>query len=133
MSLLPKFATLSSGITNNYLYVADLNAERICKLKLNRDCHPFFIDSILGDPPGPEGPLIASHRRLRDAKKYFRNYLAKTGGERPDDSSEASWLISLYDKVTHRLRMSLYTVLIISSESSSNSLTRTTIGTTDQG
>ena len=42
-----------SGITSTYLFVNDLNGERIHKLKLNRDTHHFFVNNVLEDPPGP--------------------------------------------------------------------------------
>lgn len=108
MQSYPKLNTLVAGIANSYLYVNDLNGERMYKLTLNQDCHPFFIGNILADPVGVEGPVIASHQRLRDAKKYFREYLAKRfAAMSPDDST---WILELYDKVTHRLRLSLYSV-----------------------
>ncbi len=107
MQKFSKLSALKSGITSNYLHANDLNGERIHKLTLNRNCHPFFVNNILGDPPGPEGPVIASHKRLRDAKRHFRAYLSKRLAEQSNDSA---WLIGLYDKITHRLRMSLYTV-----------------------
>jgi Protein of unknown function DUF262/Protein of unknown function (DUF1524) len=104
----PKLTALMSGISSTYLYVNDLNGERIHKLTLNRDTHHYFINNVLEDPPGPEGPLIASHQRLRDAKKHFRDYLTRQAAIHTDD--DPSWLVDIYDKVTHRLRVSLYTV-----------------------
>lgn len=100
-------STLASGIASNFLHVKDLNGERIYKIMLNRDCQPYFVNNILSDPPGPEGPLIASHDRLRRAKRYFRDYLAKFRAIAPADPSR---LLRLYDKVAHRLRLNLYTV-----------------------
>lgn len=99
---------LTTGILSAYVYVKTLAGERIHKLSLNRDSHKYFVNNILEDPPGPEGPLIASHQRLRDAKTHFRDYLARRRASAEDDVSR--WLVDLYDTVTHRLRISLYEV-----------------------
>jgi hypothetical protein len=104
----PKLSTLATGIINTYLHVNDLNGERIFKLTLNRDCHHFFVTNVLGEPPGPEGPVMASQQRLWNAKKHFRNYLARRRASEVSD--DPKWLVDLYDKVTHRLRLSVYTV-----------------------
>jgi Protein of unknown function DUF262/Protein of unknown function (DUF1524) len=103
-----RLATLTSGVANSYLFVNDLNGERIHKLTLNRDCQTFFVNNILADPPGPEGPVIASHQRLRDAKRHFRTYLTRRRSAASSD--DPAWLVQLHDKVTHRLRLSLYIV-----------------------
>lgn len=108
MSEYPKLSALMAGIESSYLFVNDLNGERIYKLTLNRDTHHYFVNNILEDPPGPEGPLIASQQRLRDAKRHFREYLKRLSSRHSPDDAE--WLVELYDKVTHRLRLSLYTV-----------------------
>lgn len=51
---------------------------------------------------------MASQQRLRNARKHFRTYLARRRAAKPAD--DTSWIVDLYDKVTHRLRLSVYTV-----------------------
>ncbi len=108
MAEYPNFAALMAGIESSYLFVNDLNGERIHKLTLNRDTHQYFVNNILEDPSGPEGPLIASQQRLRDAKRHFREYLKRLASKFSHEDAE--WLVEIYDKITHRLQLSLYTV-----------------------
>src|ERR1700704_2013943 len=52
-------ATLSTGIRKSYIEFRDLNQQPSYKLRLNADCHEYFVRNILTDPTGPQGPMIA--------------------------------------------------------------------------
>ena len=99
---------LSRGICTSYLYFTDISGSRAFKLRLNSDCHDFFTHNVLGDKIGPQGPEIASHERLRAARRHVETYLdAKTkslGKKFPD------WLLDLHDKATQRLKLGQYLV-----------------------
>lgn len=99
---------LSKGICTSYIHFTDINGLRAFKMRLNSDCHEFFTHNVLGDKIGPQGPEIASHERLRDARRHVENYL--------DEKAEAlgkkfpEWLLDLHDKVTQRLKLGQYLV-----------------------
>lgn len=102
-------AKLSEGIKKNYISVLEFySGQPIFKLKLNADTHDFFVENILGDRAGDEGPMIRSQRRLLDAKNHFTEHFATRKEQLGDDYG--AWLLGLYDKVTSQLKLSLYHV-----------------------
>lgn len=100
--------TLAAGIRKSYIEFRDLNQQPAYKLRLNADCHDYFVRNILTEPTGPQGPLIASHKRLREAKTHFTKYLDRTADQTPTGFSE--WLIRFYEKVVLQLKVSQYIV-----------------------
>jgi hypothetical protein len=101
-------ATLATGIRKSYIEFRDLNQQPSYKLRLNEDCHEYFICNILADPTGPQGPIIASHKRLKEAKEHFIKYLTKRKTEEGDGFPE--WLLRFYEKVVLQLKVSQYIV-----------------------
>lgn len=102
------FQALADGIKKNYVSVKDMNNQPLYKLKLNPDSHNYFIKNIISENPSPEGPSIASHRRLLDAKKTFSNYLSKK--KHALGAAYKEWLLEFHRKVTQQLKLSLYNV-----------------------
>ncbi len=100
--------TLAAGIRKSYIEFRDLNQQRSYKLRLNSDSHDYFASSILTEPSGPEGPLIASHKRLKDAKAHFSKYL--DGKEKTEGPNIRRWIVRFYEKVIQQLRVSQYIV-----------------------
>jgi uncharacterized protein with ParB-like and HNH nuclease domain len=101
-------STLATGIRKSYIEFRDLNQQRSYKLRLNGDSQAYFADSILTEPSGPEGPLIASHKRLKDAKAHFAKYL--DGKEKAEGADFRKWIVRFYEKVIQQLRVSQYIV-----------------------
>lgn len=100
---------LAEGIRAHYVSVVALGSgQPVHKLQLNRDSHHFFVDTVLSDHPGPEGPSIYSHERLLGAKDHFLAYL--TIKEEELGADYADWLLDFYAKITAQLKVSLYTV-----------------------
>lgn len=94
---------LSEGIRKSYIEFRDLNQQPSYKLRLNDDCHEYFVRNILANPTGPQGPIIASHERLKEAKTHFTKYLTKYKGEE-------EWLLRFYRKIVLQLKVSQYVV-----------------------
>ena len=100
---------LAEGIRKNYISVAEFHSgQPLFKLRLNADTHEFFVNNILSEDPGPEGPTIQSHRRLLNAKAHFTAYLASQEAELGDNYG--GWILDLYNKVISQLKVSLYEV-----------------------
>ena len=100
--------TLAAGIKKAYIEFRDLNHQPAHKLQLNSDCHQYFVRNVLTEPTGPQGPLIASHKRLREAKTHFTRYLDRKAAE--PGTSFSKWLIRFYEKVVLQLKVSQYIV-----------------------
>lgn len=100
--------TLASGVRKTYVCFQGLNHQPTYKLQLNSDCHEYFVNNVLAQNPGPQGPSIAAHERLRAAQKYFLEYLSRKSSQL--NSGFAEWLMEMYEKVTQRLKVSHYTV-----------------------
>ncbi len=106
---LSKFQTkLATGVSTSYIRFSDINGQDAFKIRLNTDCHDYFTHNVLGDKLGPQGPEIASHERLRDARQYFGEYLADK--EKALEKGFPDWLLDLHDKVTQRLKLGHYLV-----------------------
>lgn len=101
-------ATLSRGITKNYIAAEDMSGMPLFKLSLNPDTDHFFKTDILAERPGVEGPEIASEQRLFAAKSQIADYLASkvNGGE----SDGEAYLRGLYAKIATQLCFTLYEV-----------------------
>lgn len=100
---------LEEGIRKNYISVREFHSRQaLFKLRLNEDTHDFFVNNVLSDNPGPEGPVIQAHKRLLNAKEHFTDYFTLRKAELGDDFG--SWLLNLYNKVISQLKMSLYEV-----------------------
>jgi hypothetical protein len=101
--------TLAEGIKENYISVPEYgHGQPLWKLQLNRDTHDFFVNNVLSDRPGPEGPSIRSQERLISAKRHFSRYLTAKEEELGEDYQ--GWLLDLHDKITSQLKVSLYNV-----------------------
>jgi uncharacterized protein with ParB-like and HNH nuclease domain len=96
-------ATLATGIRKSYIEFRNLNQQPSYKLRLNADCQEYFVRNILTDPTGPQGPIIASHKRLMEAKTHFTKYLTTHRGD-------ADWLLRFYQKIVLQLKVSQYIV-----------------------
>ncbi len=101
-------ATLAAGIRKTYIEFRDLNQQPAYKLRLNSDCQDFFVRNILSNPTGPQGPTIASHKRMKEAKAEFSRYLEEQSTNRGTDFP--AWLLSFYEKVVLQLKVSQYIV-----------------------
>ncbi len=100
---------LEEGIRKGYISVLEFHSRQpLFKLRLNEDTHDFFVNNVLGDDSGPNGPTIRSQRRLLKAKRHFGRYLASQETELGEEYE--GWLLKLYNKVTSQLKVSLYVV-----------------------
>lgn len=104
----PATGTLRASVSRTYVVGSDMAGLALFKLQLNSDCDHFFRTSALGMKPGLEGPQITSEKRLADARAEFDAYLV-----RPADMTAEAYrerLTTLYRKVAHHLRVSVYQV-----------------------
>jgi hypothetical protein len=99
---------LVGGIVKTYVATTDLIGQPMPKLTLNRDCQPFFFETVLGHRPGVGGPRIRSHRLLADARRHIEAYLEKQAGTR--GAEYALWLVELYTKITQQIEFMVYPV-----------------------
>lgn len=100
---------LADGIRKNYISVLEFDSgQPLFKLRLNEDTHEFFVNNVLGEEPGPDGPKIQSHKRLLNAKKHFTDYLALRKVELGEDYG--GWLLNLFNKIIAQLKVSSYEV-----------------------
>jgi len=106
--LTPFDKELADGTRSAYIEFKARSGQAAHKLRLNADCHDFFVHNVLGDHLGPQGPTIASHQKLRDAREHFRTYLNEKEQELANDFEP--WLINLHEKVTQHLKIGQYIV-----------------------
>ncbi|MHB1318537.1 MAG: DUF262 domain-containing protein, partial [Anaerolineae bacterium] len=99
---------LAGGIAKTYIVVRDLSKQPMAKLTLNRDCHGFFFDNVLGQKPGANGPAILAHERLLGARAFFEAYLDGQRLDRGDRFEE--WLLAFFTRVTQQLVVMMYAV-----------------------
>jgi hypothetical protein len=99
---------LAQGIKRTYIAGTDIAGQPLFKLSLNDDCDHYFKSVAISDLPGPEGPQITSERRLADARNEFTRYVED--GHDSREPAYLDWLLSLYRKIAHQLRVSLYLV-----------------------
>lgn len=99
---------LAQGIESSYIRFKDRSGQPAYKLQLNSDCQEYFVSNVIAHKPGPQGPTIASHERLRDARAYFRNYL--DGKNKRLGAAFRDWLEVFYDKITQHLKIGQYIV-----------------------
>jgi uncharacterized protein with ParB-like and HNH nuclease domain len=100
---------LANGIDKQYISVTDMSSEQpIYKLELNENNNRFFINNVLCRNPKPEGAKNFSQERLRDAKEHFDKYLERR--KEPENLSYEGWLLTLYNKITSQLKVSVYFV-----------------------
>lgn len=100
--------TMAEGIQQTYIELRDLNDQRLPKLRLNRDTHTFFCDSVLAQGQSIEPPRIRSHELLLAARDFFRAYLAEK--RRENHAGYAEWLKAEFLKVAQQLTLVIYTV-----------------------
>lgn len=100
--------TLADGIKRTFIAATDIAGQPLYKLSLNSDCDHYFKTVAISDRPGPEGLQITSEKRLAEARGEFRSYLRRQRPSRRE--SYQSWLVELYQKVAHQLRVTLYQV-----------------------
>jgi len=108
MRQLSGFEPTAKRLCETYLYAEDPNGQPLIKLTPNQDCEDFFRDVILGINPGIQGTSIRAQERMVQATMLFRQRL----GERRVTLGDgyAGWLEDLYEKVTSRLTMIVYSV-----------------------
>lgn len=99
---------LADGLRKRYVCATAPNNQPLYKLTLGRDSQAFFERNVLADTPAPDGPTIVAHSHLRDASRHFSNYFAGKRAEHGDAFDE--WLRAFVEKVTHRLKLSVYEV-----------------------
>lgn len=99
---------LARGIRKNYIVAKEQNGQKLFKVSLNNDTNHFFVESILSDRQGVEGPQITSEQRLDKAKEQISNYIVSNVNANLGDGE--SWLTALYNKVVTKLRFTLYQV-----------------------
>jgi hypothetical protein len=102
-------STLAEGVRKTYISTDGLSGHPMLKLRLNRDVNDFWASRIVSEQPGIEGPRIQSHRRLQAAANYFAEYLSGRKEELASDRYR-EWMLDLFNKVTHQLKMTLYNV-----------------------
>ncbi len=102
--------TMAEGIQDTYIELRDLNDQRLPKLRLNRDTHAFYCNSVLGQGQDQsiEPPRIRSHELLLAARAYFRAHLAEK--RREMQTGYAQWLMDEFLKVAQQLTLVVYTV-----------------------
>ncbi len=88
---------LAEGTVNAYISFKGRNGQPAFKLQLNGDCHDYFIHNVLGGASGPQGPSIASHQRLQEARDWFATYLDDKAAEL--GKGFAAWLLELHEKI----------------------------------
>ena len=103
---------LASGIRTSFLFAKRKApaAEPLFKLTLNQDCRDFFVQNILAEKPDLLGERIASHSRLAEARRYFEKYFSDKQQELDDPDQYLEWLEEVHEKITQRLKVSLYEV-----------------------
>lgn len=100
--------SLATGIERSFVSVRDTAGQSLYKLILNTDCDHYFRRVALSDTPAPEGPQITSERRLNQARTQFDEYLSQKQSSL--QAQYEDWLVSLYQKIAHRLRVTVYEV-----------------------
>lgn len=103
-----KYQTLAAGISKKFISSIRLSDNNLFyKLSLNADCKTFFITDVL-NKAGVTGQTIKSHQRLSNAKIVFNKYLDEKEYEFKGDFY--NWLISFYNKIIQKLKVSIYIV-----------------------
>jgi hypothetical protein len=100
--------TLAQGMRKLYIQFTDSSKQPAFKLNLNPDCQDYWVNSILKSPIGPQGPTIASHARLQDAKEYFTRKVTEEMRKRGSRAPE--WLLELFLKLTQQIKITQYIV-----------------------
>lgn len=108
IEIVKKYKTLAAGIRKNYIFTEDLSGQPLYKLTLNTDTHQFYTKNIITGNQSPEGPSIASHKRLLSAKDKFKLFLNQK--KQILDAQYEAFLLKLHKKLTQQLKLSLYTV-----------------------
>lgn len=99
---------LARDIREQYVATFDCQDHPRHRLQLNRDCHAYFAESVLGETAAADGVQILSHQHLRDARQQVAGFLAES--ERTHGARFAKWLHALHEKVTRRLEFCVYLV-----------------------
>lgn len=99
---------LATGIEERFVRAIGRDGQPFYKLTLNEDCREFFERNVIGDSPSTGGPAILSHRRLLEADSYFAQWISRKKSQAAGEFQD--WLVELHDKVTERLKMSVYEV-----------------------
>ena len=102
-------SALADGIRKRFIRTLDEVREPQDRLKLNAGTNAFFQQNILTETPGPDGPSISAETRLMTAKELIQKYVDDEVSGRDHDQA-SRWLKELHQKVTNRLRFSLYEV-----------------------
>jgi hypothetical protein len=101
-------APLAAGIEAGYLRMRRGNGEVVTRLTLGADTNHYWASVALADEAAPLPPDIRSQKRLGEARDHFMNYLSAQRRSRPTEYK--AFLLSLFDKVTHRLKLIPYEV-----------------------
>jgi len=99
---------LARGIREDYIQLMDIEGQKQCRLVLNKDCHEFFEKNIISESPTLIGPVIKSHQRLDEAKKFFDNFLEAK--RETENEGYEKFLLYLHKKITNYLKFTVYQV-----------------------
>ena len=102
-------STLADGIMRRFIRTLDDMSLPLNRLELNAGTNTFFQTKVLTETPGPDGPSISAETRLMTAKELIQRYVDDEVSGR-DHNQASRWLKELHQKVTNRLRFSLYEV-----------------------
>ena len=99
---------LAEGIKKKYIKIIDIEKQEKSRLTLNKDCHDFFSKNIISEDVSIGGKIIKSHERLKSAQVFFSEYLKAKKQQIPLKYED--WLISLLNKITSFLKLTVYKV-----------------------
>jgi uncharacterized protein with ParB-like and HNH nuclease domain len=100
--------TLADGLKESYIAIIDQNEQLHPKLKLNKDCHDFFVSDLLSVQGNIDGPQILSHQNLLNARKEFKDYLNNKEKELAEEY--LNWLELFRKKICQQLVFTVYAV-----------------------
>lgn len=97
---------LAEGIEIRFVRTKDINGEDLPKLRLNADLRELFERRVLGSGGG--AITLVSERRLIGVRDHFAAYFVGQREERGE--AYAEWLVRLYQKLSQRLKVTLFHV-----------------------
>jgi len=99
---------LADGLKESYIAIKDQNEQLLPKLKLNKDCHEFFISGLLKIQGSIDGPQVRSHQNLMNAREEFSDYLNQKQNQL--NGEYLDWLKNFRKKICQKLSFTVYTV-----------------------
>ena len=102
-------SALADGIMKRFIRTLDEVGQPQDRLKLNAGTNAFFQRNVLAEMPGRDETSISSETRLMTARQSLEKYVCDEVSKRDRDLA-GKWLRGLHQKITNRLRFSLYEV-----------------------